>query len=596
VLIFFFLLTILYANFKYMTVDNQEIAGLFAEVADLLEIDGANPFRVRAYRTAAQLLASYSHSLAGMVAKKEDLTQLPGIGADLAEKIKIIVKTGRLPMLEQLEKRLPKPLIELLKLPGLGPKKVKALYEHLKINNFADLEEAAHQHKIRELRGFSEKTESAILREISKHLSRPKRFLYSAAEEIGAELVEYLKNCPGVKKAIVAGSLRRKKETVGDLDLLVTARTGSKIIDYFISYDKVALILAHGGTRASVQLQSGMNVDLRVVAESSFGAALAYFTGSKAHNIHLRQLAIKKKLKINEYGVFQKNKKIAGKTEEEVYKSVDLPYIEPELREDSGEFAAAKQNQLPRLITLADIRGDLHCHTKETTDARDSLETLVEHAIQLGYKYLAISDHTQHLAVAKGLTPKRLLAQIEVIDRLNEKLHRQGKTIRILKSAEIDILENGKLDMPLRVLKKLDFSVCSIHFKFDLPQRRQTERVMRAMDNPHFTIWGHPSGRLINRRQACDLDFERILTHAKERNCFLEINAQPDRLDLPDELCRLAKNMGIKMVISTDAHSADQLLLMPFGINQARRGWLEPTDVLNCLSLTDLLEVFYGKL
>jgi len=575
-------------------VHNQEIAAIFEEIADLLEIENANPFRVRAYRTAAQLIAAYSRPLHKMVADKEDLTRLPGIGADLAQKIKTIVKTGQLPLLKQLEKGTPKSVLAMLTLPGLGPKRVKMLFQQLKIKTLSDLEKAARTHQIRGLRGFSDKTETAILTELTKRTGQSVRYPYASAEEIAEELVTYLKKSPDVGQVIVAGSYRRKKDTVADLDLLATAKRNKPVIDYFIKFYKIAAVLSHGATRSTVRLSSGMQVDLRVVPESSYGAALAYFTGSKSHNIAVRKLAVRRHLKLNEYGVFKNSRKIAGKTEEEVYRIVDLPYIEPELRENRGEIEAAKRNQLPHLVQLTDLRGDLHCHTN-ATDGRDTLEAMAQAAIDLDYEYIAITDHTQHLSVTKGQNPKRVLAQIKSINDLNERLYAGGKTFQILKSAEVDILEDGQLDLPDRILKQLDLAVCSIHSKFNLPIKKQTERIIRAMDNPFFTILGHPSGRLLNRRDPYPLNFEAIFAAAKQRGKFIEVNAQPDRLDLTDELCRLAKEMGLKLAISTDAHSIDQLHFMPYGINQARRGWLEPADIINTRPLNLLLSLFKSK-
>lgn len=577
-----------------MAVRNQEIADIFDEMADLLEIEGANPFRVRAYRTAAQLLGGYSRPLHKMVSRHEDLTQLPGIGADLAKKIETIVKTGRLPQLRDLEKHTPKTVVALLKLPGLGPKRVGILFKQLKIKNFDDLEKAAKKHRIRELQGFGEKTEQAILEHLGKQAGKSQRYLYANVQEIGEELLTYLKKCPGVRECVIAGSYRRKKDTVGDLDILVTAKRPSAVTDYFVKFSKIALIISHGPTRATVQLNNELQIDLRVVEQSSYGAALTYFTGSKAHNISIRKIAVKRHLKINEYGVFKNNQKIAGKTEKEVYRAINLPYIEPELREDRGEIAAAKLGELPRLITLKDIRGDLHCHSR-ATDGHATIEEIAATAIAHGYEYIAITDHTQHLRIAHGQSHKQLLAQIKAIDRLNEKLNKTRQKIYILKSAEVDILEDGSLDLPDKILKLLDFTVCSVHYKFNLTSAKQTSRIIRAMDNPYFTILGHASGRLINRREPYSANFEAIFAAAKERQCFLEVNAQPSRLDITDEYCRLAKEMNIKMAISTDAHSCNQLNFMQYGINQARRGWLEAADVINTLPLEKLMRLLKNR-
>ena len=546
-----------------MTVHNAEIAEILNEIADLLEIQDANPFRVRAYRNAGQLIATYSRSLEKMLADDQDLTQLPGIGADLAAKIAVIIRTGELPELKRLEKQIPKTVLVMLKIPGLGPKRVKILYKKLKIKNLDDLEKAAQNHRIRELKGFGPKTETSILTTLKNRIDNPPRYLYTTVQMIGDELLAFLKKCPAVSKVVIAGSYRRKKDTIGDLDFLVTAKNKKMVLDYFLKFNKIAAIPVRGKTKSTVQLHTGLQVDLRVISENSYGAALVYFTGSKAHNIAIRRNAIMRKLKINEYGVFKNSRRIAGKTEKEVYRSIGFPYIEPELRENRGEITAAANKKLPKLIVLSDIRGDLHCHT-QATDGLNTLEQMAQAAILLKYEYIAITDHTQRLAMVGGQNPKAVQAQIDSIDRLNEKLNKTRQKILILKSAEVDILENGELDLPDKILKKLDLTVCSIHSKFNLSAIKQTERIMRAMDNRYFTILGHPSGRLLNKREPLSLNFETVFLAGKERNCFFEVNAQPNRLDLSDELCKLAKETGVKMVISTDAHSADQLKFMQY--------------------------------
>ncbi len=577
-----------------MTVHNAEIAEILNEIADLLEIQDANPFRVRAYRNAGQLIATYSRSLEKMLEDDQDLTQLPGIGADLAGKIAVIIRTGELPALKRLEKQIPKTVLVMLKIPGLGPKRVKILYKKLKIKNLDDLEKAAQNHHIRELKGFGPKTETAILTTLENRVDNPPRYLYTIVQAIGEELLAYLKKCPAVSKVVIAGSYRRKKDTIGDLDFLITAKSKKTVMDYFLKFNKIAAILARGKTKSTIQLHSGLQVDLRVIKESSYGAALLYFTGSKSHNIAIRRNAIIRKLKINEYGVFKNSRRIAGKTEKEVYRSIGLPYIEPELRENRGEITAAANKKLPKLVVLSDIRGDLHCHT-QATDGLNTLEQMAQAAILLNYEYIAITDHTQRLAMVGGQNPKAVQAQIDSIDRLNEKLNKTRQKILILKSAEVDILENGDLDLPDKILKKLDLTVCSIHSKFNLSAVKQTERIMRAMDNRYFTILGHPTGRLLNKREPLSLNFETLFPAGKERNCFFEVNAQPNRLDLSDELCKLAKETGVKMVISTDAHSADQLKFMQYGVNQARRGWLERSDIINTHSLEILLKLLKDR-
>ena len=520
--------------------------------------------------------------MSDLVAEDADLASLPGIGKAIAGKIHTIVATGILPQLEKVESRTPAAMVELLKIEGLGPKRVKTLYTALKIRNPEDLRRALDSGKVRQLRGFGPKTEANI----RAHLARGKieqRLKLADAEGFAEPLVDWLQKAPGVKRVTVAGSYRRRQETVGDLDILVTASRGSPVMEKFAAYDAVAEVVSQGSTRSTVRLRSGLQVDLRVVPEVSYGAALQYFTGSKAHNIALRTLAIKKGLKLNEYGVFRAEKRVAGKTEEEIYKTLGLALVPPELRENRGEVEAAKSGRLPGLVKLEQIQGDLHCHTK-ATDGRDDLRTLAEAAKARGYRYLAISDHSRHVTVAHGLDRKRLLEQIKAIDRLNARLD----GIVLLKSCDVDILEDGSLDLPDSVLRELDFTVCAVHYKFRLPQRKQTERILRAMDNPHFTILAHPTGRLINARDPYAVDMDAIIEAARERNCFLELNAQPDRLDMDDNLCRAAKAAGVKVAISSDAHSAVGLDVLRFGVAQARRGWLEPGDVLNTRPLDEL--------
>ncbi|MCX8049431.1 MAG: DNA polymerase/3'-5' exonuclease PolX [Methylohalobius sp.] len=566
-----------------MALSNSEIADLFDQLAEILDIEGENPFRVRAYHNAARTIRTQPRSLAEMVAFKEDLTQLPGIGQAIAEKIKTIVQTGHLPQLEQALKRVPKSLVELLKVEGLGPKRVKTLFSLLKIKNLEDLDRAARGGKIRELPGFGPKTEELILKHLQRRLPQEKRFLRFEAESIAEALLTRLRGCDGIDQIVVAGSFRRWKETIGDLDILVTVRNGEEVMRRFLAYEGIEEILSHGPTRSSVRLQNGLQVDLRVVAAESFGAALQYFTGSKAHNIELRTLALRHGLKINEYGVFRGEQRIAGASEEEVYACLGLPWIVPELREGRGEIQAGLENRLPKLVELADIKGDLHCHTRET-DGQDTLEEMAKMAKAMGYEYLAITDHSKRLTVAKGLDEKRLRQQMEQIEALNAKL----KGITLLKGIEVDILEDGSLDLPDRVLKDLDLTVCSVHHKFHLSEKKQTERILRAMDNPYFRILAHPTGRLINQREPYEIDLERIMQAAKERGRILEINSQPERLDLNDEQCMLARDLGVKLVISTDAHSAIGLGLMRYGVAQARRGWLTAENILNTRPLSEL--------
>lgn len=566
-----------------MPVHNAEIAALFDRLADLLEIEDANPFRVRAYRNAARTVATVGQSITGLLEAGKDLAELPGIGEAIAAKIATIVRTGRLPQLEEVEARTPGALADLMKIEGLGPKRVKALYRQLNIRSFEDLARAARSGRIRELDGFGAKTEATILRHLERRQGTTQRMRLAEADDIAAGLVDYLRRSPGVKDISVAGSIRRRKDTVGDLDILATAARGSPVMRRFVAYDEVLDVVSQGETRSTVVLRSGLHADLRVVPQVSFGAALCYFTGSKAHNIAVRKLGVAKGCKVNEYGIFKGEKRIAGRTEQDVYAKLGLDYIEPEMREDRGEVDLAAAGRLPKLVTLDDIRGDLHCHTV-LTDGRDTLEDMAAAARNRGYEYLAVTDHSKHVTVAHGLDRAGLLAAIKRIDRLNAKL----EGITILKSAEVDILEDGKLDLPDSVLKELDLVVCAVHYKFSLPENKQTTRILRALDNRYCNILAHPSGRLINVREPYEVDLQAIISAARERGCFLELNAQPARLDLTDVHCKLARDTGLKLAISTDAHSVEQLGYMRFGIGQARRGWLEARDVLNTRGLGDL--------
>lgn len=573
-----------------MPVRNTEIADIFDRLADLLEIEGANPFRVRAYRNAARTIRSYGKSMSDLVKSDTDLSKLPNIGKDLAGKIKTLVETGKLPLLEKVERHTPAALSELMKIKGLGPKRVRALYRKLDIKSVDDLKHAICSGKIRDLDGFGEKTEQMIKERLKHFSGREQRTKLMDADQIVKPLLEYLKQKKGIKDIIVAGSYRRRKETIGDLDILVTASKRATIINHFTRYGEIEEIISKGKTRSTVLLRSGLSVDLRVVPQVSYGAALHYFTGSKAHNIAVRKLGIKKGYKINEYGVFKGEKRIAGKTEKEVYARIDLPFIPPELRENRGELELAHKNEIPDLINLKDIRGDLHCHTR-ATDAKHSMQQMVKAAARLGYDYLSINDHSKHVTVARGLDKKHLLEQIRQIDKLNEKLDK----IVILKSVELNILEDGSLDLPDSVLEQLDFTVCAVHYKFDLSRNKQTTRILRAMDNPYFNILAHPTGRLINEREPYSVDLEKIMRAALDRGCFLEVNARPERMDLTDDACKLAKDLGVKVAVSTDAHRIGDLDLMRFGVDQARRGWLEKDDVINAQPLKKLKSLLKRK-
>ncbi len=570
-----------------MPVHNADIAAAFRRLADLLEIEDENPFRVRAYRNAAATVGGLPRDAAGMIADGADLSELPGIGDDLAAKIAEMVETGSLHLLEEIETRVPPGLSDMARVPGLGPKRVKAIHDALGIDTVEALERAARDGRLRTLSGFGARTEKNILDQLARFEGVEKRLRLIDAEHIAEPLVAYIRGIDGVKQAVIAGSYRRQKETVGDLDILVTAKDGAAVITRFVAYDEVGDIVSKGTTRSTVMLKSRFQVDLRVVPEVSYGAALFYFTGSKAHNIELRKRAIRRGWKLNEYGLFDGDDRIAGKTEEEIYEKLALPFIVPQLRENRGEIEAAEKGALPDLVSLEDIRGDLHCHTT-ASDGKYSIREMAEAAKNRGYAYLGITDHSKSQTVAGGMSEDELAAQIDEIDALNEELD----GIRVLKSCEVDILPDGKLDFPDKLLSRLDYTVCSIHGAFNLSREKQTERVLRAMDNPHFTILGHSTGRLINQRPPYDIDLEAVMDAARERGCYLELNAQPSRLDIDDIHCKMARDLGLKVPISTDAHSTDGLEMMRFGIAQAGRGWLEAKDVLNTLPLEKLLKAF----
>jgi DNA polymerase (family 10) len=566
-----------------MPVYNADIANVFDEIADYLEIDGENPFRVRAYRNAARTVRGLGPELKDMVAQKEDLSQLPGIGKELTAKIHEILNTGTARALKKLQAKIPPEVRQILKLPNLGPKRVRVLYHDLKIQSLDELRQAAKDGRIRELPGFGKKTENQLLAAVEAHAERELRFKIADVRPFAESLLSALKKVEGVKQVVVAGSYRRSVETVGDLDILVIADKDSLVMDRFVAYEDVADVLSKGMTRSSVVLRTGLQVDLRRVEEKSFGAALQYFTGSQAHNIAVRRLGRQRGLKINEYGVFKFDERVAGDSEESVYNSVGLSYIPPELRENRGEIDASREKRLPRLVKLDDIKGDLHVHTN-ASDGRHSLKDMALAAKQRRLQYIAVAEHSQLLAFAGGLDESRLLKQMDEIDRLSEEL----EGVHILKSIEVDILEDGRLDLQNDVLEKLDLVVASVHSNFDLPEDRQTARILRAMDNPYFTILAHPSGRLIDQREAYKVDMEKVIRQAAERGCFIELNARPKRLDLVDIYCQVAKDLGVLISINSDAHRVDDFDHLRYGVGQARRGWLGKGDVLNTRSLAKL--------
>jgi DNA polymerase (family 10) len=567
-----------------MPIHNADIAAIFEEIADILEIEDANPFRIRAYRNAARTVQNMGPELRQYVAEGKDLTELPGIGKDLAAKINEILDTGTCQALQTLRGETPPGLVDLLHIPGLGPKKVHALYHELDVHTPEQLLRAAKDHRIQTLAGFGAKTEQGLLKALEAHLQQKRRIKLAVAAQYAEPLVEYLKKTRAADEVIIAGSYRRFRETVGDIDILATAADSSAIMEAFVKYDEVGEVLSKGTTRSTVILRNGLQVDLRVVPAASLGAALHYFTGSKAHNIALRRRAQQRGYKLNEYGVFKGDRQVAGKTEQSVFKAVDLPWIAPELRENNGEIEAAEAGELPaHLVELKDLQGDLHAHTN-ATDGHNTLQEMAHAAREHGLKYLAITEHSKHLTVAHGLDQKRLEQQIEAIDALNHRL----KDMTLLKGIEVDILEDGSLDLPDAVLAKLDLVVGAVHSQFHLSRAKQTERILRAMDNDNFTILAHPTGRLLEQRDAYDVDMARVISHAAQRGCFLELNAHPERLDLLDIYCKMAKSEGVLVSINSDAHSVSDFDNLYYGVGQARRGWLEKKDVLNTRSLSHL--------
>lgn len=569
-----------------MPVHNKEIAKILNEIADLLDIKGENQFRIRSYRNAARTISGLTENITQIKGGKKKIKSLPGIGESIAEKIEEIANTGRISQLDELKKEIPESLVDIMKLEQMGPQRTKILNEKLNIQSIKDLEKAAKEGEIEKLEGFGKKTSENILKEIEEYSEKggSKRFKLHEAGEMIKPMVKYLKK--NIKDITIAGSYRRKKETVGDIDILGISKDPDMAMDYFVNYEEVERILAKGESRSSVKLRTGLQVDMRIFNKESYGAALLYFTGSKAHSIALRKEGQEKSYKVNEYGIFKNKKRLAGKSEKEMYKKLGLLFIEPEIREDNGEIEAAKNNQLPELITPDQIRGDLQSHTNET-DGKYSLEEMVKAAENKGYEYFAITDHSKKVSMANGLDEKRLAYQIDEIDKLNRKI----KTLKILKSVEVDILEDGSLDLSDEILKELDLVVCAVHYNMNLSRSKQTKRILKAMENPYFNILAHPTGRMIGRRSGYDIDMDKIMKEARDKGCFLEINSNPDRLDLSDNYIRQAKETGLKLAVSTDAHSLDNLEYMKYGVAQARRGWLEKDDIINTRSWKELKEL-----
>ncbi len=571
--------------------NNLEIARLFSQLADLLEFRDENPFRVRAYRNAARAIQDLPESAAEILADdNRELTDIPGIGKDLADKIRTIVDTGSLPMLDELLQQVPESVLALLRVPGLGPKRAAAIHRELGVNTLDELRAACDAHRVRGLKGFGAKTEEMIVGGLEIAAAAGQRIYWAESDTIVQSLLEFLDSRPGISRREVAGSYRRGKDTVGDLDVLVVADDVERAMDTFADYPEIDRVLLRGPTKMSVRLRIGLQVDLRVVPDEAFGAALQYFTGSKEHNVQLRGMARSRGLKISEYGVFRDDQRIAGRTEEEVYAAVDLPWIPPEIREARREFQWAAEGSLPALIALENIRGDLHMHSV-WSDGVETIERMAMAAKERGLKYIAITDHSKRVAMAGGLTGAALRRQWEEIDELNERL----EGIRVLKGVEVDILERGGLDLEDDVLAGADWVVASVHYGQSQPRDRITRRVVDALANPHVDAIAHPTGRLINQRKAYEIDLDAVLHAARQHGKMLELNAHPKRLDLDDVGCAAAKNVGVPVVISTDAHNINGLSTMRYGVLQARRGGLTRDDVANTRSWTQFKKLMARK-
>ena len=596
---------------------NLELARIFYQIAEFIEMDEVS-FRSRAYNKAARVLDSLEKDVQDIYQKggTKALKKIPGIGEAIAKKIEEFIKTGKVKTYQRLKKQCPVDLETLTMVEGLGARKIKILYKKLGIRNLKDLEKEAKMGKISELEGFGEKSEKNILQAIQFVKAGQNRFLISSILPIVRQIINQLKELPQVYKISIAGSARRMKETVGDIDILVTSNKPDKVIDSFVKMftspkqseggPRITKVWAKGPTKSSVRFRAGLaspkqgeggfDCDLRVVKKESFGAALQYFTGSKDHNILIRKIAKKKGLKLNEYGVFKGKKKIAGKNEKEVYQAIGLPYIEPELRTNTGEIEAAlrqaqgKLNQLPKLINYNDIKGEIHCHSNWSDGSR-TINELALSAKKIGYQYLVITDHTKGLTIANGLDEARILRQMKEIDKVNKSL----KGIKILKGCEANIKVDGTIDIKDEVLDKLDIVLAGVHFRLKMDKKDMTERIIKAIENPHIDIIVHPFGRLIDKRPGYQMDFKQVLKAAKKNKTVLEINAHTSRLDLRDINIRQAVEAGVKLAIGSDIHSVNCFQMMELGIAQARRGWAEKKDILNTRTLTNFLEFFKDK-
>jgi len=571
---------------------NQEIAKIFYEIAEYLKMDEV-AFRPYAYQKAALNLENLEQDVEEIYKKQglKGLEKISGVGKHIALKIEEYLKKGKIKYYEKLKKKSPVNLGELTAVEGLGPKKIKTLYQKLGIRNVKDLEKAAKSHKIEQLFGFGEKTEKNILESIEFLKKDKGRFLLGEILPVVEEVYGELKNLKQVERIDVVGSLRRMKETIGDIDFLIASKNPQKVMDFFVSLRGIEKVWGKGITKASVRMRQGFDIDVRVVSKKNYGAALQYFTGSKEHNIAVRKIAISKRFKLNEYGLFKGKKMIAGRTEKEVYKALGMDWMPPEIRENQGEVEAALKGKLPNLIAFKDIKGDLHCHS-DWDGGENSISEMAQKAMEMGYEYIGISDHTKFLIIERGLNEKELSEQRKEIDKLNEKFKKKNLKFRILHGAETNILKDGSIDIKDQALKKLDYVIAGIHSNFKMSKIEMTKRMIKAMKNPNIDIISHPTGRILKRREEYEIDFDKILRTAKEFKVILEINSSPYRLDLNDRNIRRCKDAGVKMVVSTDAHHKDQMKYIELGIAQARRGWAEKKDIANAYPLNKLLKDF----
>ncbi len=567
---------------------NQEVANILYEIADFLDMDDT-PFRPLAYKKAANSLENLEEDIETIYKRggTKELEKISGIGEHIALRIEEYLKKGKIGYLQELRKKIPVDIENLTMIEGMGPKTVKTLYQELNIKNLKDLEKAAKEHRIAPLFGFGEKTEQNILEGIEFLKKTEGRSLLGRILPKANEIYEEIKKLPEVETISTAGSLRRMKETIGDVDLLVSSNNPKKIMDHFVSMKGVLKVWGKGETKASIKTAGGFNVDIRVVLPESYGSALQHFTGSKEHNIALRKIAMERGLKVNEYGVFKGEKRIAGKTEEEVYKILRMDWIPPEMREDQGEIELAIKGRLPQIVGYNDIKGDLHCHSS-WTGGENTIEEMAKRAIELGYLYIGIADHTKFLRIENGLDEKQLMEQRKEIDELNNKI----KGIKILQGCEANILDDGSIDITNEALARLDFVIAGIHSGFKMNEKKITQRIIKAMENPHVDIISHPTGRILKRRAEYNVNIDEMIEAAKRTGTILEINSYPERLDLNDVNIYRAKRLGVKMVINTDAHHREHMKSMCFGIAQARRGWAEEKDIINTGTLKELITSF----